>query len=224
MDHYKNTNTTLYEISARFEGVSLMSKIVSRALKLISINNMHYERMIKYLSDYTDSIISLLQGRLSRELVNPRKLTEILNHAESEIYKIEPEYTLTFRDLNHYYRQTDVVYAVQNNHLIVVIPIFLRGRSQQFLDLYRIESVHVPFNLNDSAADDHNKVYTKIGFENEYFAVHRNDFVKLSNTMLDNCLKIHDLHICEDTILQIHTSKLTCASECTLLEQTDRNN
>ena len=210
MTHYARSNETFYEISGRFEGVKLMSKIVSKALRLINVNKIYYERLIRYLSDYTDSIISLLQGRIPKGIVNPRKLMDILSHAEAEIYNIEPEYTLTFRNLNHYYGQTDIIYTIQGNHLVVMIPIFLRIRSQPFLDLYRVESVHVPLDLNQTTTE--NKAYTKIAFEYDYFAVHGSDFVELSNTMLDNCLRFNDLYICEDTILQIHKSKMTCTS------------
>ena len=206
-DHY---NATLYEVASRFQGVKVMSKIISKAFRLMSMNHNYCERLLGYLSEYEDAVVSLLQGRLPKELVPPVVLKRIIDHAAVQIYSVEPDYTLTFTELSHYYSYSDIVYTIQGEHLVVVVPLFLRLRAQPVLDLFRVASVHVPLNM--SAVEQGPKAYSKIRFKHDYLGILDKDFVEISNANLDGCVKYGDLYICEDTMLQIHHSKETCAS------------
>jgi hypothetical protein len=203
-------NRTMYEFSNRFHGIRLFSKIVARIIRLMTKVDKGFEDLISNLDGYGNAIVSLLHGHLPREILSPIVLSDILNHAAEQIYAIEPDYTLTFTDIDHYYSFSDLVYSVRDNHLVVVLPLTLRLRSQQTLNLYRLESVPVPVNMSDIR--DPPKDYTKIVFNFDYFAVLKSDFVELTNSVLDSCLDYNGLRICEETILQIHKSKLTCAS------------
>jgi hypothetical protein len=203
-------NKSLYEFSSRFQGVKLLSKIVAKALRLINKIEKNFEKLLEHLTEYGNAIVSMLHGHLPRELVSPIVLADIIQHASVQIYAIEPDYTLTFTDIDHYYSYSDLVYSVRDDHLIVVLPLFLRLRTQRPLNLYRLESVYVPTNMSEVGPPP--KDYTKVTFNFDYFAVLHDDFLEMTNAVLDTCLNFNNLYICEETVLQIHKSKLTCAS------------
>ena len=72
---------------------------------------------------------------------------------------------------------------------------------------FKIETVHVPVSNKDN-----NRSYTKVLIDTDYIRVFENNSIELSQENLDLCYPVEATYVCSDTMLQIHRSKITCAT------------
>ena len=66
-------------------------------------------------------------------------------------------------------------FSVVDNSLLIQMPVPLRQRNERPLSLYKVQTVHVPFNM--STRTKMSQAYTKVVLEKEYIAVEGSNFV-----------------------------------------------
>ena len=178
---------------------------------MIDATNKHYASMQWYLNSYKQGLVHLMQGELPPALIPPHQLREVLDKTAKILYHTNPSYELVFDSVAHYYRKTDIMYTVQGDHLLVVMPLLLKKVNQKPMELFRIEQCYVPYIVQNVTADTATS-YTKVKIETDFIAIGDHNFVELSHAQLDSCTNYNDLYLCERHILQVHESSLTCSS------------
>ena len=173
--------------------------------------NKHYASMRWYLHSYKDGLVHLMQGELPPALITPHKLKEVLDKTAQILYHTNPSYELVFDSVAHYYRKTDIMYTVKENHLLVVVPLLLKKVNQKPMELFRIEQCYVPYIVQNVTGDTATS-YTKVKIDTDFIAIGDHNFAEMSHAQLDSCTNYNDLYLCEKHILQIHESSLTCSS------------
>lgn len=185
-----------------------ISRLSSRGTSYITTNHKYYIQLLSTVQRFSDGLAQLSTGRLPKELVPPAQLRTILDHSASELYKIAPNLEFTFENLDYYYSAADTLYTVANKHVILDVEILLKAKNQEFMDLYQIQTCHVPFNMTDT--ETHETAHTRLDVEQPYFGVLDNNFVRLSEAQLARCKRYGILHVCEEKLLQVNKSKLDC--------------
>ena len=191
--------------------VRILAKRTTRTQYHISMTAEYYNNMIWYLSNYEAGVIDLMQGKLPPSLIDPSELSNILDKASASLDITHPDYELVFPLIAHYYRKKDIVYTLESGHLIVLIPLLLKRKNQQPMDLYAIDTCYVPFDIGNKSGQSTSR-HTKISIKPEYIAVRNSNFAEITNTQLDACEEYNGLFLCDRYILQVHQSSLTCAS------------
>ena len=198
------------DVRGTHQSIKLVAKRTARSQFHIQLANKYYSSMEWYLHNYEAGIVDLMQGKIPQTLIQPSDFTDILDKTIIALKKSHPSYDLVFPMVAHYYRKTDIVYTVENGHLIVVIPLLLKKQNQDPMALYAINTCFVPFNIGKDtpAATSH----TKVQIDPAYIAVNGPNFAEISNTQLDRCENYNNLYLCEHYILQVSQQQLTCSS------------
>lgn len=219
----KNVSHTLHNeiqyLAERFQGnidtLIISSRMIATVSTKLSVAlhdaSVSYSNMRWYLHDYAEGIVDIMQGKLPSSLIPPHQLQTVLDDAIHNLQGNFPNYELVFKSVSHYYRKTDVTYAVEDNILYVLVPIMIKKANQDSLDLYRIETCHVPFDVSKPAT--HNpSTHTRVSITTDYIAVSGNNFAELTQSQLDSCDHYNGLFLCDNFILQVHSSAYTCQS------------
>ena len=191
--------------------IQTLAKLSSQAIYLVELADQHYNDLSWYLANYRAGLVDLLQGKLPSTLVPPHLLLKILTETSEKMYQILPQYELVFKSVANYYRQTDIAYSIVDDHLLVLIPLLMKKTNQAPLDLYRIETCYVPYDMS-THAQNQPRSYTKVDLNAEFIAIGNNNFAEISLAQLSSCVLYSDLYLCEQYILQLHKSAITCAS------------
>jgi len=214
----RDVNSRLASISAtsdiRFRHVNKRINVMSRKTAVsqyhIQAAERYYATMQEYLSKYENAIIDLMQGKIPPHLIPPHDLVEILGKTRESIAKTHPDFELVFHDIAHYYRQADISYTMQDDHLIILIPLLLKKQNQAPMVLYGIDTCFVPFQINKAASTPSS--HTRVQIKADYIAVENKNFAEISAIQLNKCDKYNSLYLCTHYIMQVFQSRLTCAS------------
>ena len=203
--------STYKDIQILKQTVRILAKRTTRTQYHISLTTEYYNNMIWYLTNYEKGVVDLMQGKLPPSLIDPSEFTIILSKASASIAHTNPEYELVFPFIAHYYRKKDIVYTIENDHLILLLPLLLKKKNQQPLELYAIDTCSVPFDIGNKTDQSSNR-HTKVNISPNYIAVRKSNFAELTTSQLDACEGYNGLYLCDSYILQTHQSSLTCAS------------
>lgn len=193
--------------------INFATHLGTQAMSIMSDSNDNYRTMFSYLDSYESGLVDLLEGKIPRQLIPPMDLKNILNMASKEIFKHLPDYSLLHSKLSDYYVRTDLIYKIVDNHLVVVLPIMIKKRNQEPMNLFQIETTPVPFIVsNNKSRKAEGKSYTQVDISKPYLAVLDKNFLELSQIQLDHCETRNKIWTCEQILMQTHQSKLSCAS------------
>ena len=158
---------------------------------------------------YYNGILDLMMGRLPRDLIGPSELVAILETANQALRDSLPEYELLHQNLAHYYKKTDLVYDIVQEHLVVTIPILIKKSNQKLMPLFRVETCHVPYQVTEDSKEPHGS-FTKIKVEHDYIAILDSNFVEFTHAQMDDCIVHDEIWTCDALLLQTHQSKMSC--------------
>lgn len=185
----------------------------TNSMTLIADSILYYDSMFRYLSSFESGLVDLLEGKIPQQLLPPKQLQDILNYAAQVLHTQLPDYTLLHTELSNYYRKSSLIYKVLDGHLIVILPILLRKKNQHPMELYRIQTSLVPFEIGDASVHDTSRnSYTRIMIDNPYIAILDKNFLELSDTQLSQCEVSNKIWTCEQILLQTHKSRISCAT------------
>ena len=104
-------------------------------------------------------INQLSKGRLPIDLITPNMLSELIDDVREQLRLTHPDYTLALPHLSDYYDMNLVTFGLDpKSALVVVFPIFIKPIHNKALDLYEIESTHVPIEDKNEKANSYAKV------------------------------------------------------------------
>jgi len=162
-----------------------------------------------------NAIDSLSTGTLTHHVISATQLTTYLQHIQAEIDKDFPNYDLALKQVNKYYDMKLVSFVAYNYSLYVHIPIYVKQKVQPLMDLYRLESIPIPFDTADIEPDENGEWigdYTQVKFAGEYLAMSAEIFILLSEKELTDCNSFGGVYYCENTLLLTHSTEHNCAS------------
>ena len=104
-----------------------------------------YERFINLLKEYPHMIRILSKGYLPISLLQPSKLSTILEKIKAALHVNNTDYDLVIKKLYFYYDMKLVTFGIRNHrNLIIQFPVLVHPQNQQHLILYQMETVPVP--------------------------------------------------------------------------------
>ena len=152
---------------------------------------------------YYNGILDLMMGRLPRDLIGPTELADILETASKTLHESLPEYELLYHDIAHYYKKTDLVYDVVQQHLVVTIPFLIKKNNQKLMPLYRVETCHVPYQITEENREPYGS-FTKLKLDHDYIAILDSNFVEFTNSQMNDCIVHDEIWTCDTLLLQTH--------------------
>ena len=154
-------------------------------------------------------INQLSKGRLPIDLITPNMLSEFTDDVREQLRLTHPDYTLALPHLSDCYDMNLVTFGLDpKSALVVVFPIFIKPIHNKALDLYEIESTHVPIEDKNEKANS----YSKVRPSKPYIATSDNHHIQLEMQELGMCKSIQHEQFCEELFMVKHSSIHTCES------------
>ncbi len=195
------------DLERKARAITILSQLTSQLFLYSDRTITSFNQLLSYSKNILRSITEMMDGSIPTSLISPDKLAKILNHATDILYKSNTDYVLTFDSLEQYYRLKNTGFTINNENLIINLALPIRPEYQRAMKLYKIETTYVPTDTTDKRQS---RSYTKLILKPEYIAVFENNFVELTDNTLRFCTSYESTYLCEQTILQIHKSQMTC--------------
>ena len=114
-----------------------------------------------------------------------------------------------YTDLHHYYESSMNSYSNDKEHIFIQIPIFFTAASQKPLDLYRIQTVPVPLDID--TYNGFESKYSTLDLQYKYLAANDNEYMDISDSALESCNTYHMDHLCENLHVTTDVKELNYA-------------
>ena len=168
---------------------------------------------VTLLKRFVDGIDILSTGKLTNTMITPRQLKNMLNYVQFDLLKHYPEYRLAFPHLSYYYNKARLEVTRVNNRILVQIPVYIKHYRQGTLDLFRVKTVPVPYNIEQQyPLEKELNPYTYIQPKHEYWAMNENMYLGLEAGDLAGCELVASTYYCETMYLVTHRSEHSCES------------
>ena len=116
-----------------------------------------YEHILHELDVLIDAIDNLSNGLLSQNVIRPGELQIMIGELELVLRKEFPQYMLALSLAELYYNKSMIKFMFLGNMLGVHIPLFVQHHTQKALDLYHLQTVPVPYLINQELIEDQSK-------------------------------------------------------------------
>jgi len=168
------------------------------------------EPKVEELERLVQGIVETSAGRLSPKLINATTLAYLVDKGIEDLRSVHPQYKAVMTQINHYYEIPfiSMFYDPDARQLYVAFPIFISQVNNLPLQLYEIETAHVPITDQNHGANS----YTRVIMEKPYIAVNTDHYIQLTTPELSSCRYLGLIWYCEERFLVKHRSKFTCAS------------
>ena len=122
----------------------------------------------------------LHRGKIPVELLPAESLQKLLVNINQEISDKFEGYEILSLNAIDYYDLDSILWAIQENDLIINIPVYIREKDQQNLQLMKVESFLVPWDINKINSQEEESFtadYTKILLDYTHIAIGRNIYI-----------------------------------------------
>ena len=103
-----------------------------------------------------------------------------------------------------------VIFTNTHDQLLVNVPILLRLPTQKPLNLYSIDMVPMPFNME--TLEGKNNEYTFINNSYPYMALNEHNYIPLTDSQLRMCDKMGSTYYCQNSYVLRQRMQHTCES------------
>ena len=163
---------------------------------------------------FLDAIDTLAKGTLSHSVISASALSKIIQHVNHSLTSTYPEYEILGMNVTWFYQIKLISYTYEKGMIGISIPIFLKPKLQEILDVYQLKTVHVPYHWNPDLIDEDESeaTYTKLEPTSELLAMSSDTNLGLKKSDLDRCNRVGSIFMCEPLLLIQHQSVHTCES------------
>ena len=100
-------------------------------------------------------------------------------------------------------------YSNDKEHIFIQIPIFFVAANQKSMDLFRIQTVPVPLDIDTYQGTE--SKYTTLDLQYEYLATNGQEYMDVTDSALESCSTYHMDHLCENLHVTTDVKELNCA-------------
>lgn len=206
----------IFNLDLRTRILELSSKLQSQTLLLFQASNELRSLVKTDLNSLLETFHILQLGKIPEILVPIPHLESMLIEVNDKIQDQFSGYELLSTNAIDYYSLDSVIWAIQENTLILNIPIYLKETVQEDLQLFRVESFYVPYDIskvNTKVTTNNNGyAYTRIHLDYSYIAIGRQAYILMRENTLADCITFAGYKVCADVLLHAHKSSPSCLS------------
>ena len=202
-DQLENTNArTDYLANRLINAETNLQKVADREYLALVLGQIfpnlerglgQYEHILHELDVLIDAIDNLSNGLLSPSVIRPGELQIMIGELELISRKEFPQYTLDLSLAELYCNIPMVKFMFLGNMLGVHIPLFVQHHTQKALDLYHLQTVPVPYHINQELIEDQSKgnhkmdqSYTQLQPKHDLLAMSYSTYIPLDHVVLDS--------------------------------------
>ena len=202
-EFFKRTETHF-----RFTWEALVSNRL--AIHLLSSGSAMYDMVLRQYLHYYQNYDALGTGQLMFQVLDPDELDRFLSAIRRQLREERSPFELAFNHTYQFYAEPMVMFTNTHDQLLVNVPILLRLATQKPLNLYSIDTVPMPFDME--MLDGKNNEYTFINNSYPYMALNEHNYIPLTETQLRMCDKMGSTYYCQNSYVLCQRTQHTCES------------
>ena len=194
--------------------IRFLSNLLGILLSDLNRYLMLYESILCELDHFLDALDNLSNNQLSHSVIPPKEIRDLIVHVNGVLKTQYPNYELVVSRVHDYYNLPFSTFACQGNTLMVHISFYIKPINLEFLHMYEIKSIPVPYHMNEELIDETESkyTYTKIKPSTEILAMGSNSQINLDCNQLVHCIQYNILFFCEQMFLAKLGNEHTCES------------
>ena len=170
----------------------------------------YYQNYDVTLDHFLTGLDALGTGRLTFQVLDPDELDRFLSAIRRQLREERSPFELAFNHTYQFYAEPMVMFTNTHDQLLVNVPILLRLATQKPLNLYSIDTVPMPFDME--TLDGRNNEYTFINNSYPYMALNEHKYIPLTETQLRMCDKMGPTYYCQNSYVLHQRTQHTCES------------
>ena len=206
-----NSQKVAYRANGNQLAIEYLALILGQIFPNLERDLSQYECILHEHDVLIDAIDNLSNGLLSPSVIRP---------GEPQIMIGEfLQYTLVLSLAELYYNIPMVKFMFLGNMLGVHIPLFVQHHTQKALDLYHLQTVPVPYNINQELIEDQSKgnhemdqSHTQLQPKHDLLAMSYSTYIPLDHVEIQNCFKFGNMYFCEQSFITHLSTGHTCES------------
>ena len=143
-------------------------------------------------------------------MLDPDELDRFLSAIRRQLREERSPFELAFNHTYQFYAEPMVMFTNTHDQLLINVPILLRLATQKPLNLYSIDTVPMPFDME--TLDGRNNEYTFINNSYPYMALNEHNYIPLTETQLRMCDKMGPTYYCQNSYVLHQRTQHTCES------------
>ena len=207
-DRLINAETNLQKVADRANdnqlAIEYMALVLGQIFPNLERGLSQYEQILHEPDVLIDAIDNLSNGLLSPSVIRPGELQIMIGELELILRKEFPLYTLALSLAELYYNILLVKFLFLGNMLGVHISLFVQHHTQKALDLYHLQTVSVPYHINQELIEDQSKgnheldqSYLQLQPKHDLLAMSYSTYIPLDHVEIQDCFKIGNMYFCE---------------------------
>ena len=144
------------------------------------------------------------------QVLDPDELDRFLSAIRRQLREERSPFELAFNHTYQFYAEPMVMFTNTHDQLLVNVPILLRLATQKPLNLYSIDTVPMPFDME--TLEGKNNEYTFINNSYPYMALNEHNYIPLTETQLRMCDKMGSTYYCQNSYVLCQRTQHTCES------------
>ena len=170
----------------------------------------YYQNYDVTLDHFLTGLDALGTGRLMFQVLDPDKLDRFLSAIRRQLREERSPFELAFNHTYQFYAEPMVMFTNMHDQLLMNVPILLRLATQKPLNLYLIDMVPMPFDME--TLEGKNNEYTFINNSYPYMALNKHNYIPLTETQLRMCDKMGSTYYCQNSYVLHQRTQHTCES------------
>ena len=156
----------------------------------------------------------IINGHLSPHILPPWEFENIMSFVRRDLQSHYPDYKPALPKVGQYYQMDITKWKYANNTLMMIIPIMIRHRLENPMDLYRLQVIPMPYFSNPSRPKekDGRVAYTKLDLEHDMMVMDEFRNAPYRSEDLADCLKLDGVYYCNELHLIYISTIPNCAA------------
>ena len=168
-----------------------------------------YDQLVLEIQNLFQDLVSLRDGKLSPGLLPIRKVRTVLDQVRTDLIQNYRDWTLIPQTPADVYGMTAATFSVDQNQVLIRIPLLIRPFTHTGISLFRVNSVYVPVNPESS---QNPQTFTKVHFKTKMVAIGRGVYMTVSEEQLRRCWQNQGTYFCSEAFAIQHSSDHICES------------
>ena len=192
-----NAETNLQKVADRTDdnwlAIEYLALVLGQIFPNLERGLSQYEHILHELDVLIDAIDNLSNGLLSPSVIRPGERQIMIGELELILSKEFPQYTLALSLAELYYNIPMIKFMFLGNMLGVHVPLFVQHHTQKALHLYRLQTVPVPYHINQELIEDQSKgnhemdqSYTQLQPKHDLLPMSYSTYIPLDHVEIQN--------------------------------------
>ena len=170
----------------------------------------YYQNYDVTLDHFLTGLDALSTGRLTFQVLDSDKLDRFLSAIRRQLQEERSPFELAFNHTYQFYAEPMVMFTNRHDQLLINVPILLRLATQKPFNLYSIDMVPMPFDME--TLEGRENEYTFINNSYPYMALYEHNYMPLTVTQLRMCDKMGSTYYCQNSYVLHQRTQHMCES------------